>query len=77
MTIIRTRLKREKKSLYNICRQERDLTWDHIPPKGAIELTAVEIETVFNRLVANIEDRSFTISQTKWSEISDNMWELQ
>lgn len=37
----------EKKSTCNLCRQEKALSWDHVPPKGGIDLGPVEMETVF------------------------------
>lgn len=40
----------------NICGKKAPLSWDHVPPKGGIELTPVEQETVFQRLVARPED---------------------
>lgn len=42
------KLKREKKSICNLCRQEKDLTWDHVPPKGGIKLQPVQIQTVLS-----------------------------
>jgi hypothetical protein len=32
------------------CAKSVQLTWDHIPPKGAVELTEVEITAIFNAL---------------------------
>lgn len=43
--------KREKVSRCNICSRDTALSWDHVPPKGGIELSPVEQETVFQRLV--------------------------
>jgi len=39
--------KREKVSFCNLCRKEGALSWDHVPPKGGIELSPVEMETIF------------------------------
>lgn len=47
MYYAKPKTKREKVGRCNICTQEKSLSWDHVPPKGGIELTAVEMETVF------------------------------
>ena len=39
--------KREKRSICNICRSEADLSWDHVPPKGGISLTSIEMNPLF------------------------------
>jgi len=41
--------KRRKVGQCNICQRSRRLTWDHIPPKGGIELQPVEIDRVLSR----------------------------
>jgi hypothetical protein len=38
--------KREKIGKCNICLEEKELSWDHVPPKGGIELSTVQIETI-------------------------------
>jgi hypothetical protein len=43
------------KSICNLCRVEKDLSWDHVPPKGGIELTTVQMETIFSLLTGNKE----------------------
>ena len=48
--------KREKRSICNLCRKEKDLSWDHIPPKGGIELSTVKMETIF-ALIAGDRDK--------------------
>jgi hypothetical protein len=58
-----SRVKREKAGPCNICLKKSQLTWDHIPPKGGIELKTIEQETVFHRLLAGETDRVFTIEQ--------------
>lgn len=40
--------KREKSSVCNLCRGVKNLTWDHVPPKGGIQLTPVEMETILS-----------------------------
>lgn len=47
--------KREKRSICNLCRKVTDLSWDHIPPKGGIELSTVKMETVFSLMTGNRE----------------------
>lgn len=37
----------------NICRELKKMSKDHVPPKGGIELTAVEIEKVFFSVTGN------------------------
>lgn len=54
--------KREKVSPCNICRREDELTWDHVPPKGGIDLSAVEMEKVFELFVGK-EEVKFSESQ--------------
>jgi hypothetical protein len=60
---IRPQVKREKVSLCNICRTKARMTWDHVPPKGGIELKPVEQESVFHRLTTDQKEKVFTISQ--------------
>ena len=48
--------KRDKVCHCNICGSKTALSWDHVPPKGGIELTPVEQETVFQHLVASPEE---------------------
>ena len=47
------KLRREKVSLCNICREEKTLSWDHVPPKGGIEVSRVEVDTILDRLGGN------------------------
>jgi hypothetical protein len=55
--------KRDKKSICNLCRVEKELSWDHVPPKGGIELTTIQMETIFSLLTGNKENRKFPESQ--------------
>ena len=54
--------KRNKVDECNICLQVKQLSWDHVPPKSGIVLTAVEIDYVF-KLLANRENKKTHISQ--------------
>ncbi|MBU2520904.1 MAG: hypothetical protein KKD50_01605 [Proteobacteria bacterium] len=38
--------KREKVGRCNLCTKVKPLSWDHVPPKGGIELTAMEMENL-------------------------------
>ena len=59
--MIYTKFKREKYSKCNICLKEADMTDDHIPPKGSIEIQPVEQENIFHQLTQN--QRKFNLSQ--------------
>ena len=53
--------KKDKFGVCNICLNEANLTWDHVPPKGGVQLAAVEMQTILQRLTKNKNE--FTISQ--------------
>lgn len=55
--------KREKYSICNLCRETKALSWDHVPPKGAIELTTVKMNTIFNIMTAGAEQPKLRESQ--------------
>lgn len=55
--------KREKSGNCNICMEEKPLSWDHVPPKGGIDLTAVEVETVFQVFAGDPAKRQLHESQ--------------
>lgn len=57
------KVKREKYSICNICREEKPLSWDHVPPKGGIELSKVEMETVFGLMAGDQETPKLRESQ--------------
>lgn len=59
--MIYTKFKREKYSKCNICLKEAEMTFDHIPPQGSIEIQPVEQENIFHRLTQN--QRKFNLSQ--------------
>lgn len=58
-----TKFKREKVSQCNICKKKKHLSWDHVPPKGGIYLSAVEQETVFSHMTVTKVNRKYSISQ--------------
>lgn len=57
------KIKRERHGVCNICGCERPLSWDHVPPKGGIDLQPVEMETVFQRLTYREGKRAVMQSQ--------------
>ncbi len=58
-----TKFQREKVSRCNICKKRKHLSWDHVPPKGGIYLSAVEQETVFSHMTVTKVNRKYSISQ--------------
>ena len=57
------KFKRGKVGLCNICKKRKHLSWDHVPPKGGIYLSAVEQETVFSHMTVAKINRKYSISQ--------------
>ncbi len=57
------KFKKNKVGICNICRAEKNLSWDHVPPKGGISLTKVEIESIFQVLTSSQDDNFFQESQ--------------
>jgi hypothetical protein len=55
--------KRSKVGLCNICKQSASLSWDHVPPKGGIDLKPVEQVTILQSLTGNPEEQKSHISQ--------------
>lgn len=45
--------KRELIDVCNICQQHKKLTYDHVPPQGGIELKAIEIYTIEQRMAGS------------------------
>lgn len=41
------KVKRKRIDICNICRETKALSWDHVPPKGGINLTSIEMEGIF------------------------------
>jgi hypothetical protein len=42
-------------SICNLCRQEKNLSWDHVPPKGGIELSPIEMNTILDLMSGDQE----------------------
>ena len=55
--------KRDKVGICNICLKEKKLSWDHVPPKGSVEITEVEIENIFNKITSSNNKRQYKLSQ--------------
>jgi hypothetical protein len=55
--------KREKISLCNICSQRKSLTWDHVPPKGGIELSTMEMDNLLDVFTRTDETKKIRESQ--------------
>lgn len=55
--------KREKFGRCNICANAKSLSWDHIPPKGGIELSTMEMESLFYVFTREKEERKIRESQ--------------
>jgi hypothetical protein len=55
--------KRRKIGFCNICKKLAPLSWDHVPPKGGIDLKPVEQITILQRLSGNFEELRPRISQ--------------
>ncbi|MCY9764399.1 hypothetical protein M5X06_08555 [Paenibacillus alvei] len=54
--------KRDKTGLCNICLEQSKLTWDHIPPKGGIELSEVEQKNIIQHLTDS-KNTNYVLSQ--------------
>jgi len=57
------KVKREKVDQCNICRNQATLSWDHVPPKGGIEVTPLEQMTILELLTAKDKGQISSISQ--------------
>lgn len=55
--------KRNKVDICNICKNVTSLSWDHVPPKGSIELAPMEMETIFQVFTGKRKDRKLRESQ--------------
>jgi hypothetical protein len=55
--------KRGKVGYCNICKKSASLTWDHVPPKGGIDLKPVEQITLLERLTGNVQEQRPAYSQ--------------
>jgi hypothetical protein len=60
---IYTETKRKQIDLCNICGRKSILGWDHIPPRGVIELSSVEITSILQRVVPDKDRKKFLLSQ--------------
>lgn len=56
------KMKKQQRGICKICGHDTDLSWDHVPPQGGIELQTVEIEAIFQVLDRN-KQRRFVTSQ--------------
>jgi hypothetical protein len=54
MELVYRKFKRRRRGPCNICGVEGPLTWDHVPPKGGIELEPVEISRVCAEFVSSL-----------------------
>jgi len=50
------KVKREKTGICNICKQPCELTWDHVPPQGGIDVAPLDQYTILEQLTGR-EDR--------------------
>ncbi|WKZ34028.1 MAG: hypothetical protein QY316_06420 [Thermodesulfobacteriota bacterium] len=59
------KFKRNIQDICNICKKKSQLSWDHIPPKGGVELLPMEIEGIYKILMnkQNEGERQFVITQ--------------
>jgi len=55
--------KREKVGKCNICTKIKPLSWDHVPPKGGISLSTMEMENLFHVFTRKKETRKIRESQ--------------
>ncbi|VAV84884.1 hypothetical protein MNBD_DELTA01-580 [hydrothermal vent metagenome] len=53
--------KRNRTDNCNICTERKKLSWDHVPPKGGIEVTKIQIEPLYKQRAG--KERGLTISQ--------------
>jgi hypothetical protein len=55
--------KRTKRDECNICRTVADLTWDHVPPQGSIEITPIEIHRLYAQVLPEAKFKKPLIMQ--------------
>ncbi|MBU6390889.1 MAG: hypothetical protein KGJ87_08130 [Planctomycetota bacterium] len=55
--------KRDKVGHCNICTNSCSLSWDHVPPKGSIEISTVEMRVLYKTLAGKNEDLKIEESQ--------------
>lgn len=54
MELVYRKFKRRRNGRCNICGAQGSLTWDHVPPKGGIELQPVEIDRAAAAFVSSL-----------------------
>ena len=57
------KFKRDKYDKCNICEAESQLTWDHVPPKGGIELAEMEMRSILQALSTDEDAKRLKITQ--------------
>ncbi len=62
MDLLYRKFKRRRFGLCNLCQKEKKLTWDHVPPKGGIELLPVEIDRIASELMSGKQSKKPEIS---------------
>ena len=63
MELVYRKFKRRRTGLCNICGSQGSLTWDHVPPKGGIELQPVEIDRVAAAFASSLSSKKPEFSQ--------------
>lgn len=63
------KIKRDKQGKCNICGNNDNLTWDHVPPKKSIIFDDVEIASVFNKYSEGKYPRELSQNGTKFRTI--------
>ncbi|HQI37860.1 MAG TPA: hypothetical protein PLH80_04805 [Spirochaetota bacterium] len=64
----------ENPSTCNICLKIEKLSWDHVPPKGGINLFDIKHETILEKLTVAEQDKKYSYSQNgvKYRTICEN-----
>ncbi|WP_096186853.1 hypothetical protein [Evansella halocellulosilytica] len=62
-TINYRKFKRDRFGICNICLEKKPLSWDHVPPKNAVNITETEIYEIQEVLVKGIEGTKPHFSQ--------------
>jgi len=55
--------RKENPSICNICLEEKKLSWDHVPPKGGIDLIAVKQESILSKFTIPETEKAYKFSQ--------------
>ena len=64
-----TKVKRLRTDKCNICRLSKPMTWDHVPPRGGITITSVEIEKIYAILSHNKPSKTIYQNGVKYRTI--------